>query len=195
MQSYLVWQYKKYHLTDQMHGKYCEYLANTFKLLADYSQQRRKSSNDAGPFKIDKIYQFNWRVKFIIWDEKFKISQLEEEISKANISIIPSDPNDPIKSGVSHNRLVDSVRGGCITIASPMESYKELDGLALLGDNFGELLSKAIGDYERLRVQLENDRDQKLRLFSPEYNLRAWKNFWSNLMKQVSILNETISRS
>ena len=133
--------------------------------------------------KSIKFTNSNWRVKFIIWDEKFKISQLEDEISKANISIIPSDPNDPIKSGVSHNRLVDSVRGGCITLASPMESYKELDELALLGDDFGKLLSKAIADYEHLCVKLEDHRDQRLSIFSPEYNLESWKSFWSDLMK------------
>ena len=44
----------------------------------------------------------------------------------------------PLKAGVSHNRLVDSIHGGWVTIPSPIKSYLELSDLALLADNFGK---------------------------------------------------------
>ena len=37
----------------------------------------------------------------------------------------PIKPNDALKVGVSHNRLVDSVRSGCVPVASEMPSYLE----------------------------------------------------------------------
>ena len=78
------------------------------------------------------------------------MDQLEREIARAQISILPSDARDPLKFGVSHNRLVDSIRGGCVTIASPMGSYLELEELALLGNNFGELLNNAVENYRKI---------------------------------------------
>ena len=84
--------------------------------------------------KIQANYP-NWRLRLIKWNDREPIRQLEKELSKSHISIIPSDPYDPLKCGVSHNRLVDSIRGGCISIASPMDSYKELSDLAILGED------------------------------------------------------------
>ena len=122
--------------------------------------------------------QPNWRLKLVEWSEREPIKQLEEELAKSHISIIPSDPNDPLKAGVSHNRIVDSIRAGCVTIASPMESYLEFSKLALLGDNFGELLNKAIANYDSYCKNIINLRREKLKTFSPEHNSKCWENFW-----------------
>ena len=99
-------------------------------------------------FQHSGLQHPNWRLKFVEWCKTSPIEQLEKELAKSHISIIPSDPEDPLKAGVSHNRMVDSIRGGCVTIASPMDSYLEFSDIAILGNDFSEMLSKAINEYE-----------------------------------------------
>ena len=123
----------------------------------------------------------NWVFRHVLCDYRKHPSQLEEELSRAHISLIPSDPKDPLKSGVSHNRLVDSLRAGCITIASPMESYKELSKIAILGSNFADLLWYAISNYKNCTKLLIKHRETSLNQFSPEINEKNWE----ILMKKI----------
>jgi hypothetical protein len=117
------------------------------------------------------------------WNVRNQPNQLESEIKRAHIAIIPSDPNDLRKAGISHNRLVDAVRGGCIAIASPMESYKELEKISILGNNFAELLDTVLEKYEDYCQNLIRHREELIRKFSPEQNILAWTNFWEKIIR------------
>ena len=118
-----------------------------------------------------------WRFRFVpIISGKEHPKQLEEELSKAHLSIIPSDPSDARKKAVNHNRLVDSVRGGCIVVASPMLSYLELSKVALLGNEMPKLVDYAFNQYERLIEKYDRLRDSWLESFSPEVNHQNWIN-------------------
>ena len=124
----------------------------------------------------------NWIFRLVRWDNANQPIQLESEITRANIAVIPSDPKDKRKAGVSHNRLVDSLRGGCITIASPMESYKELSSIALLGDDMGELLLTALTNYDDYRNRILTNRREMLDKFNPEHNYNCWSIFFKKVL-------------
>lgn len=117
----------------------------------------------------------NWNIRLVKWDIKNQPQQLEKEISQAHIAVIPSNQKDPKKSGVSHNRLVDAIRGGCVTIASPMDSYQDLAKTALLGDDMGELLKIALDNYNELCKKISESRPEILSKFSPQHNQAAWR--------------------
>lgn len=138
------------------------------------SKVKNAVSNIKGSFS-------KWKLRLVPWRIDKQPLQLESEITRAHIAIIPSDPQDPLKSGVSHNRLVDSVRGGCITIASPMESYKEINGIALLDDNISTLLNNSEKHYSELSRTLFEHREDKLLQFSPEKNTKEWLGFWGEI--------------
>lgn len=125
----------------------------------------------------------NWRVRFPEWDTQQFSEQLEAEISNSHISILPSNPTDPLKAGVSHNRLVDSIRGGCVTIASPMQSYKELSNLALIRNNLGEALNEALENYQQLGEHLQECRVSELDQFSPNNNAHNWDKCWKTILQ------------
>ena len=125
----------------------------------------------------------NWTFRLVPWSNSQQPDQLEFEISRAQLAIIPSDPSDPLKTGVSHNRLVDSIRGGCISIASPMDSYQELSELALLGDDMGDLLNQAIKDYDIYSKKIEHGTGTILSRFSPEKNRQTWIEVWKSILK------------
>jgi len=116
----------------------------------------------------------NWNIRMVTWNHSRQPQQLEEEITRAHIALIPSDPTDPLKAGVSHNRLVDALRGGCIPIASPMDSYLELGDIALLGNEMDLLLKEAIDSYDSLSSKIIEKRDELLKEFDPESNKQAW---------------------
>lgn len=116
-----------------------------------------------------------WRLRLVQWDVKKQPQQLEMEISQAHVTLIPSDPRDSLKQGVSHNRLVDSFRGGCIPIASPMASYVELSSIALLADDFVPILNGIEANYNRIIAKHDAQRDQLLARFSPQTNQRKWE--------------------
>ena len=118
----------------------------------------------------------HWKIKFIVWDPKNQPYQLEKELSDANISLLPSDPTDLRKSGVSHNRLVDSIQSGCITIASPVKSYKELSKVCLIGNNFSRLLEYSINHNHRLCDKYTDLRPEALMRFDAKLNIQKWEN-------------------
>ena len=119
-----------------------------------------------------------WSFRLVPWRIKSQPNQLENEITNAHIAVIPSDPTDPLKAGVSHNRIVDACRGGCVAIASPMQSYKDLSDIILLGDNMAGLLNKAISNYPKYCQNLTNKREELLKKFDPKINAVSWQNFW-----------------
>ena len=130
--------------------------------------------------KIPKIYP-NWQVRLVPWNNAGQPSQLEQELSRAHISLIPSNPQDPLKAGVGHNRVVDSIRGGCIPLASPMESYLELKDICITGANFTKMLNYCTKNYSKLTKQIEAKRSLILERFSPDANFAAWSKLWDSI--------------
>lgn len=121
-----------------------------------------------------QILPKNWRLRAVEWNALNQPKQLEDELANAHISLIPSDPNDSRKNGVSHNRVIDSLRAGCIPIASPMDSYKELAECVVLSENFQESLVSVINNYESIRSKIANSRSSITENFSPSENSKKW---------------------
>ena len=117
----------------------------------------------------------SWNYYFKEWNGLKQPQQLHAELTKAHIALIPSDPSDPAKAGASHNRLVDSVRGGCIALASPLSSYCELESIAIIGDNFPQMLNDSIQDFSSLSKTFNERRNLCLERFNPANNLTKWE--------------------
>ena len=147
-------------------------------LTAQYALEEIKKT--IGELKAAKS---KWLFRLVMWQIKSQPTQLENEIQSAHIAIIPSDPSDPLKAGVSHNRIVDACRGGCIVIASPMQSYKDLSDIALLGDNMTTLLNEATSNYPKYCKNLTNRRERLLQRFDPRVNEFSWLNFWKDCLE------------
>lgn len=132
---------------------------------------------------IDKFNGSKWiTIIKIAWDTNNQPFQLQNELEKATFSLIPSDPENPHKSSASHNRLVDSVRAGCITIASPLESYIELNKVALVGENLIELLHLANQQKRRLANKYSRIRELHLSRFCPQNNKKRWEICIKNIL-------------
>lgn len=116
-----------------------------------------------------------WTLRFIEWNSGAQPSQLTSELRRAHISILPSDPNDPRKLAASHNRAVDSIQGGCMTIASPIKSYQEISRLALISEDIAKTINMAIPQHGRLIEKWSGLREKHLFRFSPNANINKWR--------------------
>ena len=124
-----------------------------------------------------------WKLNLVRWKDSLQPQQLEQVLGSVHVVWIPSNSKSSIKGGVSHNRLVDAVRSGCVVVGSPMQSYKELNQLALLGFNHGDLLNRLIPQYERLTLKYDSLRSKLLSRFSPNFNNVRWKQLLAENVK------------
>lgn len=174
----------------------CTYLLDALKEISTSSSANinaeltilctKWSIKHVNKLKESGHFPANWVLRNVEWNFDQRPTQLEDELSRSHISMIPSNAHDPMKAGVSHNRVVDSIRAGCLTVASPMESYKELSKICLIGDNFSHLISSACSDYERLSKKHTLSREALLARFSPEINSAMWIATWEEILQTKS---------
>lgn len=125
-----------------------------------------------------------WRIELVCWDDSRQPTQLEQVLGSVHIVWLPSNPESPVKGGVSHNRLVDSVRSGAIVVASNMESYQELSQVAILGSNFGYIINRLVPQYKRIAQKHDSIRVNLLRPFSPVLNRKNWNTLLSAILHE-----------
>ena len=116
-----------------------------------------------------------WSFVSHVWDNLQQPDQLERVLGSSHVAWIPSNPTDQLKAGISHNRLVDSVRSGCIPVSSKMLSYLELQKVALLGEDHASLINGVVRDYDRLVRKYDKIRVSYLDRFSPQVNASRWE--------------------
>lgn len=124
-----------------------------------------------------------WTLRCIPWDNSSQPGQLAQELGRAHVAIIPSDAQDKRKLAASHNRAVDAIQAGCMVIASPLPSYKELHKLLLLSEDFSETINTGIRQYSRLTTKWKIHREKHMQIFSPDSNSRKWKNLIASSLK------------
>ena len=156
--------------------KVCGQSSSTFQLDVLSNQPALDMAKSAFDSAVTSARR-SWTLRLIPWDMAAQPLQLEEVLGPAHVAWLPSDPQNIIKAGVSHNRLVDSVRSGCIPLASPMVSYLELRKLALIGTDHNHILESLITNYPRLSVKYSGLRHNLLSRFEPSVNLRNWEDF------------------
>ena len=125
----------------------------------------------------------NVQIRSIQWSNDDQPNQLQKVLENSDIVLVPSDPDDPAKKGVSHNRVVDAVRAGCIAIASPMPSYKEIEKAVIIGDNIPRLLRETIDSYDSLSAKISQSREAILERFSPDLNANKWEDVINKITK------------
>ena len=118
-----------------------------------------------------------WIFRSRIWDTSKQPEQLQKELERAHIAIIPSDEKNSRKSAASHNRAVDAVMSGCMTIATPLSSYCELQKVLLLTNDFPKSLKEGITQYKRLTKKWADLRGELLSRFSTTDNNKKWEEF------------------
>ena len=168
---------------DQMHN---------YEIAILTSEQGIKLAYQAAQSIIKNSKNIKIKFKFSQWAKNRQPTQLEKFLGKSHLSIIPSDPRNSRKNGASHNRLVDSIQSGCIGIASPIDSYRELKRCALITSDMSNGINYAINHYETISNHIESLREQELSRFKQSTNARKWNAFFNTVEAKI---NSRISRN
>jgi hypothetical protein len=124
-------------------------------------------------------HKFQKKIKLKVSLQRWSLKTLIESSKISDICIIPSDRNDPRKSGVSSNRLITSLALGLPTVAEIMPSYAEFSKyfFNIRSNSFIETMSNSSSSGFR---KLISEAQQKI---IPKFLPRAIAHQWIELFK------------
>jgi hypothetical protein len=116
------------------------YLERMMDALIQYSATQRcrlTLVTEAGQGLEQAVQRINancaprFEARFTAWS----LEATRMALRRADLVLIPGDPADPLKSGVSSNRLAEVLQAGRMPIASPLSSYRPFADATCLGDD------------------------------------------------------------
>ena len=113
-----------------------KYLADLLPSLKTFSQQQKcqltivssPELKDKVP-PVDKKLSAQFSTRFIAWS----FQSQRDALADCDLVLIPGDPADPRKSGVSSNRIAEALQAGRFPVASALGSYLPYEGSSWLG--------------------------------------------------------------
>lgn len=103
-----------------------------------------------------------------------------------DLVFLPGDPADPLKTGVSTNRLAESVQSGRFVVASGMPSYWAFRDAAWIGDDLIDGLRWALGHSGAARSRIVHGQELIDRDHVPPVIGAAWVAALSGLKRKSS---------
>ena len=94
--------------------------------------------------------------RFVQWS----LEAMAGAMRRTDLVLIPSDPSDSLKAGVSANRIAETLSAGRLAIASPMPSYQAFADSAWLGQDVVAGIRWALAN--RIEVRARIRRGQEL---------------------------------
>jgi glycosyltransferase involved in cell wall biosynthesis len=98
-----------------------------------------------------------------------------QAIDDCDLVLIPQDHRDPWGRVKSHNRLVESIRGGRLAVASPIPSYLELARYAWVGEDLAEGVRWALAHPDVAVERIAAGQRHVAERFSPQRIVTQWK--------------------
>ncbi len=109
--------------------------------------------------------------RFVAWSPEATLRAIDE----CDLVLLPQDTASAWLSAKSHNRLVEAIRGGRLAIASPIPSYRELEGYAWVGDDLSEGLDWALAHPLEARARVAAGQAVLDARFSPAAVGAKWR--------------------
>jgi hypothetical protein len=100
---------------------------------------------------------------------------------QCDLVLIPGDPADPLKSGVSSNRVAEALRAGRLPVASPLPSYLPLGECAWLGDDLVAGIAWAMANRGEVLARIRRGQALVAEKLNPETIGRQWRTLFENL--------------
>lgn len=90
--------------------------------------------------QINAAHAPHLELRFRPWS----VEATRSALHRCDLVLIPGDPQDPLKAGVSSNRLAEALQAGRLPVASPLASYQSFSDAAWLGANLVEGIGWAL---------------------------------------------------
>jgi len=117
--------------------------------------------------------------RFVQWS----LEAMAGALRRTDLVLIPSDPSDPLKAGVSANRIAETLRAGRFAIASPVPSYQAFADAAWLGEDAIEGIRWALAN--RIEVRARIRRGQAL--VAERYTVERLGAQWRELLEGLAM--------
>ena len=104
----------------------------------------------------------------------WSIEATRRAIADADLVLLPQDAGNEWAMVKSHNRLVETLRGGRLAIASDIPSYRELDAYAWVGDDLGAGVRWALDHPHEAAARIAAGQRYVETRFSPAIVGRKW---------------------
>ena len=111
-----------------------------------------------------------WVVSFTPWS----ITATQQAIARSDFVLLPQEHASAWGRVKSHNRLVETIRGGRLAIASPIPSYLELAEYAWVGDSLADGLRWALAHPVEAARRVEAGQAYVETRFSPRLVGEKW---------------------
>jgi len=98
-----------------------------------------------------------------------------QAIDACDLVILPQDTGARWGRVKSHNRLVESIRGGRMAIASPIPSYLELSDYAWVGEDLGAGVDWALANPADVVARIQVGQEHVVTRFAPERIAAKWE--------------------
>ena len=113
----------------------------------------------------------NFRLEFNAWSTESAAAAIE----RAEFVLLPQDAGSRWGQVKSHNRLVESLRGGRLAVASPIPSYVELQDYACVGDDPVASIEWALAHPAEAAQRVRRGQAYVAERFSPERIGERWR--------------------
>jgi hypothetical protein len=118
-------------------------------------------------------------VRFVEWS----LEAMAEALRLCDIVLIPGDPTDPFKAGVSTNRIAETLKAGRFPVASPLPSYRAFSDAAWLGDDLSEGLRWALENPAEARARIQRGQLRVNEQLAAEPIGRQWRALFEELAR------------
>jgi glycosyltransferase involved in cell wall biosynthesis len=173
------------------HGTNLRYLDKCLEALVRFAGQRpcRLTVVTEGGFgaeavtrDIDARFAPALEVRFVEWS----LEAMAAALRRCDLVLIPSDPSDPFKAGVSANRIAEALKAGRFPVASPVPSYLVFSESGWLGDDLTEGIQWALANPIEVRARIRRGQALVSEKFAPERIGQQWRALFENLASSRS---------
>jgi hypothetical protein len=96
-------------------------------------------------------------------------------LRQCDLVLIPGDPQDRLKSGVSSNRIAEAIQAGRMAVASPLASYLPFGEGAWLGEDIVAGVRWAVGNRGDVLARLRRGQSLVAARLDAELIGRQWR--------------------
>jgi hypothetical protein len=172
------------------HPSNLDYLVSSIEPLAQFASHRHCvltiiTQEGAGIFRFIKEINSHFepclQAHFVRWS----LENMRIALRKCDLVLIPSNPSDPNKTGVSANRLAEAFRAGRFVVAAPLPSYMPFAEAAWLDNNLIAGIEWALANRRDVLERIHLGQQLVAEKFDAVKIGRQWVNLFGDLEPPV----------
>src|SRR5262249_29438875 len=114
----------------------------------------------------------------------WSMESMASALRGCDIVIVPGNPSDPLKSGVSTNRIAEALKAGRFPVASLLPSYQAFSDAAWLGDDLSKGLQWALENPTEVMARIRRGQERVNDQLAAEPIGRQWKALFEQLARR-----------